>query len=197
MNEPDMENIEEIKQDESCRTTLGTTDPDEIILLLDTYNDIFSDFDPRPYSQTSISEDFLAELRRASYGKNEKNIQMTLVMDGKRRSLKDEAVIKKRLAEHFNRHRSRLKKNVKKPILNRGFKFVITGIVLMFIATLLLSTQDNSSLLKSFLIILVEPAGWFFLWHGMELILFEAKKINPELSFYGKMARCKITFRSI
>ena len=33
----------------------------EISLLLDSYDDIFSDFDPRPYNQRALSQDFLAE----------------------------------------------------------------------------------------------------------------------------------------
>ena len=36
----------------------------EISLWLDTYDDIFSDFDPRPYSQREMSEDFLKEISR-------------------------------------------------------------------------------------------------------------------------------------
>ena len=36
-----------------------------VSLWLDTYEDIFSDFDPHPYGQRALSEDFLAEARRA------------------------------------------------------------------------------------------------------------------------------------
>ena len=32
-----------------------------VSLWLDTYEDIFSDFDPRPYGQRALSEDFVAE----------------------------------------------------------------------------------------------------------------------------------------
>jgi hypothetical protein len=33
-------------------------------IALDTYDDIFSDFDPSPFDHRVISEDFLSELRR-------------------------------------------------------------------------------------------------------------------------------------
>ena len=41
----------------------------EISLIIDTYDDIFSDFDPRPYSQRALSDDFLLEARKASKDK--------------------------------------------------------------------------------------------------------------------------------
>ena len=42
----------------------------EISLILDTYDDIFSDFDPRPYNERALSEDFLIEARKAARDKN-------------------------------------------------------------------------------------------------------------------------------
>jgi hypothetical protein len=47
----------------------------EIKLMLDTYDDIFSDFDPRPFSQRTLSEDFLEEARKASREKEMGNIE--------------------------------------------------------------------------------------------------------------------------
>ena len=37
----------------------------EISFWLDSYDDLFSDFDPRPYAQKGFSEDFLDEAKRA------------------------------------------------------------------------------------------------------------------------------------
>ncbi|NYT12918.1 MAG: hypothetical protein GKC01_00225, partial [Candidatus Methanofastidiosa archaeon] len=39
-----------------------------ISLILDSYDDLFSDFDPRPYSVRGLSDDFLIECRRAVRG---------------------------------------------------------------------------------------------------------------------------------
>ena len=41
----------------------------EISLSLDNYDDIFSDFDPRPFSQRALSDDFLIEAKKASRDK--------------------------------------------------------------------------------------------------------------------------------
>jgi hypothetical protein len=36
----------------------------EISIWLDSYNDIFSDFDSRPFSERTVSDDFLSEVRK-------------------------------------------------------------------------------------------------------------------------------------
>ena len=41
-----------------------------ISLILESYTDIFSDFDPRPYDQRTLSDDFLLECKKAVRRKN-------------------------------------------------------------------------------------------------------------------------------
>ena len=50
----------------------------EIPLWLDNYNDLFSDFDPRHYSNRALSQDFLEELKRASRDKQTKTVNLKL-----------------------------------------------------------------------------------------------------------------------
>jgi len=47
-----------------------------------------------------------------------------------------------------------------------------------------------------FLLILFEPAGWFFFWEGLDQVVFESKKTKPDLEFYEKMAKSDIYFLS-
>ena len=65
----------------------------------------------------------------------------------------------------------------------------------MFIATFLLFKYEGG-LLTSFLVVLLEPAGWFLFWEGLDLTIFSSKKIKPDLNFYEKMSKCYITFLS-
>jgi len=46
----------------------------DITLLLDSYNDIFSSFDPRPYSEKSLSDDLIIECKKAAIDKEESKI---------------------------------------------------------------------------------------------------------------------------
>jgi len=48
----------------------------------------------------------------------------------------------------------------------------------------------------TFLVILLEPGGWFLFWEGLNLIIFETKEETPDFSFYEKMSKCSINFSS-
>ncbi len=74
-----------------------------ISLILDGYDDIFSDFDPRPYSERALSDDFLSECKKAARDKDEK-LELRLMVPGDNRNFKDELKIRKRLKTHFHRH---------------------------------------------------------------------------------------------
>lgn len=166
----------------------------EISLWLDNYDEIFSGFDPRPYSHRALSNDFLSETKKASIDKDEK-IDLEILIPSNIRNKPKEEVIRKRLREHFNRHFNLLKKEMNYTIW-KGIAFAVVGILLMFIATLILFNYGNDALFISFLIILLEPAGWFLFWEGLDITLFESKKIRPELEYYKKMFKCNINFIS-
>lgn len=165
----------------------------EISLWLDTYDDIFSDFDPRPYSQRALSDDFIMEAKKASRDKTSGSIELNLLIPTKLRDLHSENLIKKRLKEHFKKHyHSHL--NDRKKIINSGFKFVGLGIVTMLVTTYILHQMPDDEFIWSFLVVLFEPAGWFLFWEGMNQVIFESKTVSPDLEFYEKMSKCEINF---
>ena len=167
----------------------------EISLLLDSYDDIFSDFDPRPYNQRALSQDFLAESQRAARDKASGQIQLKFMILGSRRDAVHEALIKKRLKEHFKKHLEEARVQVNH-IIRQGVVFSVIGVVLMFAATLVLFRSPETTMLTSFLVIFLEPAGWFFFWEGLNLVIFESKKMRPNLKFYEKMVKSEIVFLS-
>ncbi len=67
-----------------------------ISLLVQSYDYLFSDFDPRDYSQKILSEDFIEECKRAVREKEDK-IELILLHPKDKRNVKDEIKIKKRL----------------------------------------------------------------------------------------------------
>lgn len=166
----------------------------EISLLLDTYDDIFSDFDPRPYSQRAVSDDLLYETKKASRDKVSGMIELKFMVPRKYRHIGMEAIIKKRLREHFKKHAERLSSEIK-TMLRQGIMFTCFGIILMFIAAYIMY-KGNNKLFTSFMIILLEPASWFLFWEGLRQIVFDSKAKKPEFEFYKKMAKCEISFSS-
>lgn len=169
----------------------------EVILQLDHYDDIFSDFDMRPYSKRALSVDFLDEIKRATGDANIGAVELVLHAPASQRNESHELLIKDRLAAHFRRHYDLLKKD-KFRVLKRGWGMVFVGIAFMIAATLVAHEGAEESILLSFLLIFLEPAAWFLLWEGMDQVIFHSKTITPELEFYKKMSheRSMVHFKS-
>ena len=160
-----------------------------ISLILDNYDDIFSDFDPRNYSERALSDDFLNECRKAARDKD-LELELRFLLPKVKRNLNDELKIKKRLKDHFLKHYKEKQIEIKK-VKEEGLVWFIIGALIAFSATFL---YDNKSFLSKFLIIVAEPAGWFTMWNGLDKIFSEIKRLNPELNFYKKMSNAQFYF---
>lgn len=170
------------------------TRPNDVVLCLDSYDDIFSDFDPRHNSHRALSQDFLGEAERASRDKI-KNVGLKLLVPAKKRNQKEELVIKRRLSDHFRKHYKLLHKETK-GVLREGIVFVFIGLFLMLAAAFTLFEFRDESLIKNFLIVMLEPGGWFLFWEGLNLVLFESKVNKNNLEFHRKMIGSDISFYS-
>lgn len=169
----------------------------EIILQLDHYDDVFSDFDPRPLSKRALSTDFLEEIKRAIYDREDNGVDLALLIPSNLRNEENESVIIERLSAHFKRHFD-IEKKEKQKVLKRGISMVVAGIIFMLIASFLVFEGSEKTLLTSFLVVFLEPAAWFLLWEGMDQIIFNSKDIDPRLEFYRKMSNenGSISFRN-
>ena len=166
----------------------------EMALWLDGYDDIFSDFDPRPYSERSLSDDFLLEMKKAAYGRGRDSDELKFLLSPEVRNHHLEEKIKERLRHSFESHYRELLQEKRKTI-KRGIWFVAAGVLLMFLASLA-STFIDEGFSSNFLVILLEPAGWFLFWEGLARAMYKAEELKPEIDFYHKMARSKISFIS-
>jgi len=164
----------------------------EISLILDTYDDIFSDFDPRPYSERAISEDFRAELKRASRDMPSGKIELKLMIPAKEHNLAKENLIRKRLHSHFKKHHGRLRSEIQKIRIN-GTIIALIGFMLMG-AALFITDLNLSARLAAMALVILEPSGWFAMWFGFDKIFYTAGSKKPDMDFYDKMSKCEITF---
>lgn len=166
----------------------------EVSLVIDNYEEIFSSFDPRPFSQRALSVDFLDEARRATRELRDDSFQLRFLLPREERRLEREETIRKRLKEHFKKHHDMLEKE-RKGVVNQGVLFLTFGFVFMFIsAFVLFHYGHNVSLVKEILIVISQPAGWFLFWEGLDLMIFSAKEKKPDLDFYRKMTKAEIIF---
>lgn len=165
----------------------------EIGLWIDTYQDLFSDFDPRPYKNKALSSDFLEEAKRASRDKDHEDIKLVLLIKKENRNVKDENIIIRRMKDHFKKHFSILKKE-RMNIIKQGVLFTIIGITLMLAASYILFKFQDKTFWTYFFIVMLEPAGWFLFWEGLHQVIFESKIKDPDYIFYEKMSRCNVSF---
>jgi hypothetical protein len=162
-----------------------------ISLILDDYQDLFSDFDPRTYSQKALSDDFLLECKRAARDKpDDTKLELRLLIPKNKRNLSDENIIKKRLADHFERH-YKIKLTEQKNIKKHGIIWTVVGWLLLFISGII---YLQPGIFYQLLFVVFNPAGWFTMWTGFDKFLSDIKEKEPELDFYQKMTNVNIYF---
>jgi len=180
----------------------------EISLHIDSYDDIFSDFDPRSYSSRSLSDDFLTEIKHASKDKTQGVIELKFLLPKKERNFKQEDFIIKRLRAHFKRHFEMISKEVQKE-KRLGLSMVILGFTLGVLAAVVLHQGveeiDNAMffantlgwlaiILPTVVLVMLEPASWFLIWEGFNKIVFDWQDKKADYDFYEKMTKCEIIF---
>lgn len=164
----------------------------EISILLDSYNDIFSDFDPRTYAERTLSDDFIIQAKKFSKDKDGHKMSLKLLLPAAVRNEQDEKVIIKRLHSHFKEMYQQLKNEVKKTNI-KGVVLTVIGFMLMLTASYL-SFMKAEKYYIHFLLVLFEPAGWFLLWTGLDHLVYLSKNSKKDLDFYSKMSRFEIKF---
>jgi hypothetical protein len=165
----------------------------EMSLLIKNYNDIFSSFDPRPFSEKSLSDDFLQEAKRAA--RDKKGVyELRFLVPKLHRNSEHEAMIKKRLKEHFRKHHHLLEDDVVEA-KKSGWIKAFVGIAMIFGASYL-SSLISSNIGVHFVTLILEAGGWFTAWTGLEEAFYIIKEKKPDLDFYNKMAEADIKFSS-
>ncbi len=183
MQEEDMTKRQQLKD---------VMDKAEISLILDTYDDIFSDFDPRPYNERALSEDFLTEARKAARDKT-KGIELHFLIPAPLQDRTSEELVKQRLRAHFKNHY----KMAEEELLDRqklGAVLMVIGIAVGVVDVMLVTSNGISTFLKDALDIVLAPASWYTIWNGLDDLLFKPKEASANKKFYKKMVGSKITF---
>lgn len=166
----------------------------ELNLWLDSYNDIYSDFDNRHYLKRRISDDFLHELRTEMKYKERHAGDMVLMVPKERRDESAEKIISSSLTDFFTtRFRFHVDKCRKK--LNKGSLLFITGIIIMLFNSFISYYAEVSFPIIS-LKVLLEPAGWFLLWAALDFLLYDFAELKRERNFYKELSEMHIHFKS-
>ena len=164
----------------------------EVSILLDTYDDIFSDFDPSPYAERGLSDDFIHEVKKLLLNKGGNKKILNLLLPANQRNEADEKIIVGRLHHYFSNARDQLAYEVRS-IYKRGLVLTFIGSLVMLIASYI-SFINSRQFYAHVLFVLFEPAGWFFLWAGLDHLVYSSREPKKDLAFYTNMAKAGIHF---
>jgi hypothetical protein len=165
----------------------------EIAIALDTYDDLFSDFDIRGYGVRALSKDFLDELRvrlRRSWTKPDLNIVLLIPASG--RNADDEALIVSRIRAFFVERRESYLREDKRAKF-RSLLFVAIGLALSVAGNVFVERIATLPLFNDFLLI----PSWFFVWSGFELFNKNREEIGRKKKYYAALSDSRTTFRDI
>jgi hypothetical protein len=156
-------------------------------IALDTYDDIFSDFDPSPYEKRLLSDDFLNELRRRHAERRKGEFVVNFTLPKALRSEKTEALVRKRIKDYF---KGRLRETGKerRDKLREGLLRLFIGLV--FSLMLVVFPQLDIIPLLTILSVLI----WYVLWSGFEELFDVSRRLKRKEAFYEKFLRAEYNF---
>lgn len=166
----------------------------ELSLWLDSYNDIYSDFDARTLLKRRISEDFIHELELAYHRREENTNSLALQVPASLRIETDEKLITERVSNYFNREYENSAR-ILKSNSSKNLVFLGVSIIIMVINVILTLRPSESGRLNAWRILL-EPAGWFFFWNSLEYFFYDRSIDSTRTKFWNTVAGWKILFKS-
>jgi len=156
-------------------------------VALDSYDDIFSDFDPSPYETRILSDDFLKELRRRYAERRKGEFAVSFTLPRSLRSEKTEALVRKRIKDYFKARLKELAKERRDRLKNGGLR-LLAGAVLS-LPLIFLPQLDIVPVLT-----LVSVLIWYVLWSGFEELFEVSSRLRRRQSFYEKFLRADYNF---
>jgi len=179
------------------RKTQEAEKPSEVIssadFWLDSYQEIFSDFDPAPYERRIVSQDFIdAVMRRFPEG-SEEAIRLRISLPKAVRSVGTEHIIVNRLKKYFRKMAGRYEKRMRGE-QKQGAAYFIAGCFLLLAFVWL--GLNLESITSEILGILFLPLGWFGVWEGTSRILNAPEQYKKKLDLYSKLSEAKYEFIS-
>jgi len=165
----------------------------EIDIALDTYDDLFSDFDIRGYGERALSKDFLDELRvRLRRSKAAPGNDIVFLIPAERRVPPAEELIVRRLRVFFaDRSDHYRRENAKAERLSLAF--VAIGVVLSVAANLAVARAGLLPIFSDFVLI----PSWFFVWTGLETFVKGRMTIRQKRKYYAALSGSRLGFASI
>lgn len=171
-------------------------DINSISIAIDTYDDIFSDFDPRDILERDLSEDFIKELARRHRQGPKGKFDVVIVAP---KTIEDQAIEKKiaaRLNRYFHQKHLRYKKAIDE-LRIRGAVYIAVGMLLLIALTLLAYFGKMDRLTLELVGIIFMPLGWFGIWEGFSKIVDIPFRLGSDALVYKGLSKASYKFEYI
>jgi hypothetical protein len=163
----------------------------EIAISLDTYDDLFSDFDVRSYSDRALSKDFLDELRlRMRRIRDKADLAIVFLVPESGRDVSVEAQIVERLRGFFAEREGHYVREDRNAAL-RGLAFIGLGLALSVLANFIVDRFLSMPLFNDFLLI----PSWFFVWSGFDCLIRRGE-LRKTRRYYAGLSASRTSFRA-
>ena len=165
----------------------------EISIILDVWDDIFSDFDPRPLDERALSQDFINELKKRYRETSKGDLLISFYAPKSLKDEQSEKMVIHRLRRYFKERALQKKRDIRH-MWTRGGVFVLLGIVSLSSITMVsyfnLITEFTDKLLE----ILFVPLGWFGIWEGLLQVVNVSPMFAQEEMLYHKLSTAEYQF---
>jgi len=168
----------------------------EISIGIDTWDDIFSDFDPRDLNDRTLSEDFIAELKKRYRETRKGSFLVIIYAPILLKDERSERIVIQRLKKHFKHRFMQAQKEINYTRI-RGVFFVGVGICFLAFLTLATYFKLFSELAMEMLGIILMPLGWFGIWEGFSKIVDTSRVSIHEAVLFNKLSKAKYQFKYI
>ena len=165
----------------------------EISIILDVWDDIFSDFDPRPLDERALSQDFIDELKKRYRETSKGDLLISFFAP---KSLKDdqsEKMVIHRLRRYFRERAAQKRREILR-LRTRGAVFVLCGIAFLSAITVAAHFAVVSEFALQLLEIVFVPLGWFGIWEGFSQIVNVSPAYSQGETLYRKLAEAQYHF---
>jgi hypothetical protein len=166
----------------------------EIAIVIDTWDDVFSDFDPRPLNERTVSGDFITELKKRYRETRRGDFIITICAPLNLKDEKSERMVTQRLKKHFSHGYLQKKKELGNMRL-RGTIFVLIGVGSLTFLTLATYFKFLSPLARELSAIVLMPLGWFGFWEGLSKLIDTSPVFIQEEALFRKLSKATYQFK--
>ena len=165
----------------------------EISIILDVWDDIFSDFDPRPLDERELSEDFINELKKRYRETAKGELLISFFAPQSLKNEQSEKMVIHRLRRYFRERAAQKRREILR-LRTRGAVFVLCGIAFLSAITVSAHYAVVSEFALQLLEIVFVPLGWFGIWEGFSQIVNVSPAFSQGTTLYRKLAEAQYHF---